>query len=261
MYEINRFQLEIKMLVKIKSGICFVVAVVLLLCSRDAMGQEPVDSTAMQRYVELDSIGAAMVSPPDSIVFQSNLDNIYSESDIIFISDTTDLTKIFLLSNFDDYAKHSPAKAAMMSAVMPGLGQIYNRKYWKLPLVYAAVGASVVVFLKWQNEYSRYRRAYVDINDRNPYTNYHKELGFPSYYTEEMQLQYITKRKDELRTWRDWSIVAVVAAYALNIIDANVDAHLMDFNLDDNISFNIQPCFLENNFNSQKIGLSLRFRF
>jgi len=261
MYDLNRIHLEIKMLIKIKSRICFVIAAIFLLCCRGVMGQDPVDSKAMQRHAEIDSIGAVMAFPPDSTVSQSNLDNIYSESNITILSDATDLTKIFSLSNVDDYANHSPAKAAMMSAVMPGLGQIYNRKYWKLPVVYAAVGASVVVFLKWQNEYSRYRRAYVDINDRNPYTNYHKELGFPSYYTEEMQVQYITKRKDELRTWRDWSIVAVVAAYALNIIDANVDAHLMDFNLDDNISFNIQPCFLENSFNSQKIGLSLRFRF
>ena len=227
----------------------FIVAAVLLLCSLNVTGQE------------LEN-GVITVSPSDSVTVRINPENFpYSVDDIIFISDSTDLTEIFMLSDLDSYSKHSPAKAAMMSAVMPGLGQIYNRKYWKLPVVYAAVGISVGVFLKWQNEYSRYRRAYVDIRDQNPYTNYFDQLGFPSYYTSEMKEQYITKRKDELRTWRDWSIVAVVAAYALNIIDANVDAHLMDFNLDDNISINIQPCFLENSFNSQIIGLSLRFNF
>jgi hypothetical protein len=76
-----------------------------------------------------------------------------------------------------------------------------------------------------------------------------------------VKLQYITKRKDMLRGWRDWSIVGVVAAFALNIIDANVDAHLIDFNLDNNISFNIRPCFFENNFKSQKFGLSLQLTF
>ena len=214
----------------------FVAATVLMLCSLNAAGQEPVDSTDFSKYTEYD---------------------IVPVSD----TDTDSLEKFFPLDSMIIYSSHSPAKAAIMSAVLPGLGQIYNRKYWKLPIVYAAVGVSIGVFLKWQNDYSRYRRAYIDIMDNDPYTNYHKTLGFPSYYTDQMQTQYITKRKDMLRGWRDWSIVAVVAAYALNIIDANVDAHLMDFNLDDNISFIIRPCFLENSINSQKIGLSLQFTF
>jgi len=244
------------------SGIFYVIGTVLLLCCQIVTGQEPTDSVATPRHAINDSIAPAMASPPDSVVFQFDPENVlYPDSDIIFLSESTDLEEIFLLTDLDEYAKHSPAKAAMMSAVMPGLGQIYNRKYWKLPIVYAAVGISVGVFLNWQNEFSRYRRAYVDIMDGNPYTNFHETLGFPSYYTNEMKVQWITKRKDDLRTWRDWSIVAVVAAYALNIIDANVDAHLMDFNLDDNISLNIQPCFLENSFNSKKIGLSLRLTF
>jgi len=211
-----------------------VAAIVFLLCSLNVTGQEPVDSANYSKY---------------------------TESDFVVISDPVELEKVFPLDSLSVSTYHSPAKAAIMSAVMPGLGQIYNRKYWKLPIVYAAVGTSIWVFITWQNEFNRYRRAYIDFNDRDPYTNYFDTLGFPSYYSSEMKSQYITKRKDILRGWRDWSIVAVVAAYALNIIDANVDAHLMDFNLDDNISFNIRPCFLENSFNSKKIGLSLQVIF
>lgn len=243
-----------------KLCVCFVAVTVLMLCCRDVAGQEAEDSTALQKPVLIDSVDN--VIEPDSAAFQIIPENVLTpESEIILISEETDLSEIFLSSNPDDYAKHSPAKAAMMSAVLPGLGQIYNRKYWKLPVVYVILGISVERFLTFQNDYTRYRRAYVDINDNNVYTNYFDKLGLPSFYTHEMKLQYISKRKDVLRTWRDWSIVAMVAAYALNIIDANVDAHLMDFNLDDNLSLNIQPIFLENNFNSQKIALSLRFRF
>jgi hypothetical protein len=213
--------------------IYLVVATVLWLCSLDAAGQEPVDST----YV--------------------------SDSDIILISDTVDLARIFPLDSLDvdAYAKHSPAKAAMMSAVVPGLGQIYNRQYWKVPIVYLAIGISVERFLHYQNLYNRYRRAYIDIKDNDPYTNFHRTLGFPSGYSDTQIEQLVTKNKETLRTYRDYAILAVVGTYMLNIIDANVFAHLKDFSLDDNLSLNIRPCFLENGFNSQIFGLTLQFSF
>ena len=218
----------------------FIPATVLILCCTNVTGQEPVDSTNFSKYTEPDMY---IVTDPNGFVI---------------VSDPFQLSKVYPVDTMYVYAKHSPAKAAIMSAVLPGLGQIYNRKYWKLPIVYTAVGTSIWVFVKWQNDFERYRRAYIDLMDGDPYTNYHKKLEVPSYLNEQ---QVITKRKEMLRGWRDWSIVAVVAAYALNIIDANVDAHMMDFSLDDNISLNIRPCFLENSINSQKIGLSLRFTF
>ena len=222
---------------------CFIAAIVLLLCSVNVAGQEPVDSTTLSKYTEYET--------PSK----------YTESDIIYLSDTTDLTNFFPVDTFSLFA-HSPAKAAIMAAVVPGLGQIYNKKYWKLPIVYVAIGISVERFITFQNEFSRYRRAYIDINDNDPYTNFHLTLGFsPNYYNEEQMRQAITKGKEKLRTWRDYAIVAVVASYALSIIDANVDAHLMDFSLDDNISLNIQPCFLANDIKSKIFGLTLQFTF
>jgi len=212
----------------------YFAAAMVLLYSLNVAGQEPVDSMTISKY---------------------------TESDIIYISDTTDLTILFPLDTLSMYSTHSPAKAAIMSAVLPGLGQIYNKKYWKLPIVYAAIGISAERFIFFQNEFNRYRRAYIDINDGDPNTNFHKTLGFPPSYSEEQMRQPITKRKEMLRTWRDYAIVAIVASYALNIIDANVDAHLMDFSLDDNISLNIRPCFLGNDVKSKKIGLSLQFTF
>jgi len=182
-------------------------------------------------------------------------------TDVILLSDSTDLVNHFPIATQEMYPKHSPAKAAMMSAVLPGLGQIYNRKYWKVPIVYAAVGVSSYIFLKWQNEYTQFRRAYIDLMDNDPYTNYFETLPFRPGTSKEQMLQAVNRRKNDLRTWRDYSIVAVVLSYALNIIDANVDAHLMDFSLDDNISLNIRPCFLENSINSKKIGLTLCLSF
>ena len=161
----------------------------------------------------------------------------------------------------DFHVSHFPAKAAIMSAVLPGLGQIYNKKYWKVPIVYVAIGISVERFISFQNKYNQYRRAYIDIKDGDPYTNYFDSMGFSPSYTTEQKLQLITKNKETLRSWRDYAIVAVVLSYALNIIDANVDAHLMDFSLDDNLSLNIRPSFFENDMGFKKIGLTLRFTF
>jgi hypothetical protein len=183
------------------------------------------------------------------------------EREVIIISDTSNFEDLFEVEDMDSYSKHSPAKAAMMSAVFPGLGQIYNGRYWKVPIVYIALGVSIDRFVTFQNYFNKYRRAYIDIKDNNPYTNFHTTIPFPESYTEENKLQHITRYKDKYRTWRDWSIVAVALSYGLNILDANVDAHLLDFNLNDDLSLNIQPCFLGNNLHSQKIGLSLRFSF
>jgi hypothetical protein len=159
----------------------------------------------------------------------------------------------------DSYRQHSPAKATIMSAVLPGMGQIYNKKIWKLPIVYAAIGTTTYIFLKWQNQYQRHRKAYVDFNDGDPTTNYYNEV-IPVRYSNDAS-RYLTHFKDVYHRYRDWAILAVVIAYGLNIIDANVDAHFFDYSIDDNISLNFQPCFLENGMYSQKIALNLRFTF
>ena len=240
----------------VKSRICF-VAIALLLCSPNTSGQELTDSVAVQTTVVGDSISSVAVFSLDSVIYENDGTDI--GSDIIFLSDTAELAITYPLDNTSVHFKHSPAKATIMSAVLPGLGQAYNRKYWKIPIVYIAVGISVNRFLKFQNEYSRWRRAYIDYFDGDPHTNYWETIYNFSPTADIPNV--ITKGKDRYRTWRDWSIVAVVAAYALNIIDANVDAHLMDFSLDDDISLNIHPCFLENGMNSRKIGLTLHFTF
>jgi len=240
--------------------IYLIVVTIICFCSFNATGQET-DSTSVSNVFAI-PVDSSVVVPQDTIIFKSDLPDI-ADSEYIFISDTADIANIFPFdeADLDAYAKHSPAKAAMMSAVVPGLGQIYNRQYWKVPVVYIAVGVSVGVFLKWQNEYERFRRAYIDLNDRDPYTNFHKTIGFSPNMTETEMNQAITKYKEQLRTWRDWTIIAMIAAYALNIIDANVFAHLKDFSLDDNLSLKIRPSFLENGINSKKFAVSLQLTF
>jgi hypothetical protein len=197
---------------------------------------------------------------PDTLQLNPEPVIVHEDDTQIIISDVLLFDDSDTLSG---YAQHSPAKATIMSAVVPGLGQIYNKKVWKVPLVYAALGASAYYFLKYQNNFQKYRRAYIDYNDGDPHTNYHenrKALDIPLNYTGDIG-RVVTNGKDVYRRYRDWAIIAVVAAYGLNLIDANVDAHLMNYNIDDNISLNIKPCFLANSMYSQKIGLTLCFTF
>ena len=230
------------MLAAARSGIYFVLTVALLFRSLGGAGQVP-SGSGVKAFADTVTVA----------VRQS------SESAVVVLSDTAVLSGVFPLDTFVNV--HSPAKAAIMSAVLPGLGQAYNKKYWKLPIVYAAIGTSVYYFLKHQNNYQKFRRAYIDFNDNNDYTNSWQNVGLPSYYTRDQIGQTVSRGKDLYRSWRDWAIVAVVLSYGLNIIDANVDAHLMNYDISDDISLNISPCFLENDIHSKKIGLNLRFTF
>ncbi len=213
----------------------------------------------------LNNVWSSAQEPQDSITTGQPKDTIavqhFSEP-VTVISDTTVLVGAYPLDTLDTYRKHSPAKATIMSAVLPGLGQIYNKKYWKVPIVYAAIGASTYYFIKYQNNYQKYRRAYIDINDGDPNTDYRTTgITFPAGYSEEQIKQSISNGKDGYRRWRDWAILAVIISYGMNVIDANVDAHLFDYNIDDNISLNIRPCFLQESMYSQKIGLNLCLTF
>ena len=119
----------------------------------------------------------------------------------------------------------APAKAAFYSAVLPGLGQVYNRQYWKIPIVYGAIGAGTYFYLTNNKEYNRYRQAYFDRKNG-------LQDEFPQYTDDVL----ITAQKF-YRRQRDTALLLTVLAYVLNIIDANVSAHLKQWNVNDNLSF------------------------
>ena len=119
----------------------------------------------------------------------------------------------------------TPAKAAFYSAVLPGLGQAYNKKYWKIPLVYGGIGTSLYFYLENNKKYHQYRDAY-----KRRLEGYNDD---DLSYLDKSRL--IAGQKFYQRN-RDLSALFVVAFYALNIIDANVDAALIQFNVGENLS-------------------------
>lgn len=140
---------------------------------------------------------------------------------------------------------HSPKRAAIYSAVLPGLGQMYNRKWWKVPIVYAAIGTSVGFTVYNQRKYRIFKDAYINhVNDpllEDEYSQYSTAQLF------EIQ--------DTYHEWRDISIMCLAGAYVLNILDAVVDAHFHRFDVDDNLSWNVNLGL----GNTATFGFTLRF--
>ena len=137
---------------------------------------------------------------------------------------------------------HSPRKATLYSAVLPGLGQIYNKKYWKVPIIYGGfVGFAYAI--NWNNDkYVTYKQAYADIKDNDPKTNsfleleYAKNKNLSDPGTLAQFADALSKAKDSARRYRDLNVIFTAAFYALNMIDASVDGHFFNFDISEDLS-------------------------
>lgn len=152
----------------------------------------------------------------------------------------------------------APSKAAFYSAVLPGLGQIYNKRYWKVPIVYAVMGTGVYAYIYNNNNYNLFRTAFK-----------RKRAGFdpnevfapqtPNFSDEALQ-----DGQERFQRDRDLALLVTIIMYALNVVDANVDAHLKQFNVDENLSMNmdIKPYLDYNEITaSPTFGMALTIKF
>jgi hypothetical protein len=144
-----------------------------------------------------------------------------------------------------------PSKAAFYSAILPGLGQVYNKKYWKVPLVYGAIGTSAYLYIDNQKKYNIYRDEYKSRLEGNTSNS--------DYLAGLSEIQLISAQKQFQRN-RDLSALFIVGFYVLNIIDANIDAALSQFNVSERLAFKTSvinnDITLNNNF-----GFALNYSF
>lgn len=163
----------------------------------------------------------------------------------------------------------SPQKAVIYSAIFPGLGQIYNRKYWKLPIVYGAF-VGLTYGITWNNGYYRdYLGAYQDIMDDDPVSDRWENLLPYGQTAETVDTEWFTgvlkQRKDYFRYYRDLSIIATAGVYLLFIIDAYVDAQLFNFDMRPDLSMRMTPVIIKENsshqLGSSSYGVQLSFNF
>ena len=136
----------------------------------------------------------------------------------------------------DSVPQHTPSKATIMSLVLPGLGQAYNKKYWKIPLIYAAIGSAFYFAREQDRLFNEFKDAYVARIDEDPNTIDDKYQGV---YTDANLLSLIDYHREN----RDLLYVLTGVAYILNVVDAAVDAHLYYFNVSDDLSATFKPSF------------------
>ena len=149
----------------------------------------------------------------------------------------------------------TPAKAAFYSAILPGLGQAYNKKYWKIPIVYAALGTGIYFYIDNNNEYKRYRDAY-----KRRLAGFTDDEFYGGGTTPSISNDGLIRAQRTLRRNKEISLLVTIGIYALNIIDANVDAHLLQYNIDDNLA--LKPHFDFNELDATtNLGLTLGLKF
>ena len=154
----------------------------------------------------------------------------------------------------------SPQKALWLALVLPGAGQIYNRKYWKLPIIYGGF-VGCIYAMSWNNMmFKDYSQAYLDLMDQDPATeSYNKFLHLGVKIDDsnkERWVEVFKSRKDKYRRWRDLSFFVMVGVYALSVIDAYVDAELSQFDISRNLSLRVTPAVINNHSSSNLLDSS-----
>lgn len=157
--------------------------------------------------------------------------------------------------------KPDPQKSLWYAIIFPGLGQIYNRQYWKVPIVYGGV-AGLTYAISWNGKYYRdYSRGYRDIMDSDPNTkSYEKLLPYSIDPSSSEAKNLMKSRQNTYRRYRDLSIVGAVVFYAITVIDAYVDAQLADFDISPDLSMQVAPTLFQTpNSYKPSVGVQLNF--
>ncbi len=199
------------------------------------------------------------------IAFQSQVSAQEQEADTLVVVEesTVDFDSVLTVTSFSDIktfemqdSTHSPRRAALYSAVIPGLGQFYNEKYWKIPLIYA-MGAFAAYQVKRNHQnFLYYRNAFFSLRDLDP-TN---DQDAAALIARGQNVESIERRVERFRRDKTYWIILSGLFYVLNIVDATVDAHLREFNINPDLSLNIEPTINRTQFNNFQAGLTFNFR-
>ena len=169
----------------------------------------------------------------DTVALRTQVDSIYIDEDML----------------------NRPKKAAFLSAVLPGLGQAYNNRYWKIPIIYGTFG-TIGYYIGWNNnKYQQYRNAYL------------KKKSYPSEEWDDplvinVSEDNLQRNLDYFRRNRDFLMIILVGVYVIQVLDANIDAHLMDFDISEDLTLKIEPSIeTPTLWTTQQYGLKLALKF
>ena len=206
-----------------------------------------------------------------------SLNTALNKADSLMAKDTLQLAviekdSVKKVKTKTDWAKWKPdpQRAMWLAIVLPGGGQIYNRKYWKLPIIYGGMMGCIYA-MSWNNMmYKDYSQAYLDIMDNDPTTqSYNQFLHLGKQIDDsnrERYKQIFKSRKDKFRRWRDLSFFCLIGVYAFSVIDAYVDAELSQFDISKDLSLKVEPTIINNPLGGNKLeasaaGVQLKLKF
>ena len=177
--------------------------------------------------------------------------------------------------------EHSPHKATLYSALIPGLGQIYNKKYWKVPILYAGIGVTVYAINQNTKNFKKFKNAFRDFSafyeykyqpeNQDPPIEKPTADSYQDILEDDWETTTITRdnwfqtqlqnKKDSFKRYRDLSYIILAGVYVLNIIDATVDAHFTNFNINEDLTIRMEPAVNYSAFSGNSIGLRCQITF
>lgn len=171
-------------------------------------------------------------------------------------ADSTKKKKTNIFTKPDPTAAYSPRRATYRSAILPGWGQATNKKYWKIPVVYAALGTTTFIFFRNVKQYNEAKNALANAIDGNPAND---SLIPQPYYAVKDQPDRIKSFRNQVRQNVDYTVLFFILFWGLNVVDATVDAHLKTFDVSDDLSLQIKPGYSQL-ANTNGISLVLKIR-
>ena len=247
---------------------CWRLLVALLLCltgwGANALAQEtvtvPVDddtATVARHHVrkpvlvsDTATLGdvrpVRVVNAAGDTIMLASIDSIKGIESVEILVDSTAVAQVPAVRVFNP----DPQRALWLSAMCPGLGQIYNRRYWKLPIVVGAfVGLSYGA--SWNNRmYKDYSRGYRDVMDSDPDTRSYMDFFPPTVEESDLDMAWLQKimksKRDYYRRYREICVIAMVGVYLINVVDAYVDASLAHFDISPDLTLDVSPAAIEN---------------
>lgn len=230
-----------------------------------------VDSGTAAMAASVDSVSEALLPAADSVA--ARIDSMVAQFDsikapMVFGADSLRMPETKVKERFVP----DPKKAMWLAMVIPGGGQIYNRKYWKLPLIYGGF-IGCVYAMTWNNTmYRDYSQAYIDIMDNDDNTKSYENFLPPSYDVNanmERLKDLFKRKKNYYRRYRDLSMFCMIGVYALSILDAYIDAEMSSFDISDELTMKVKPTIINerhsvlqaHGMHSSSYGLQCSFAF
>jgi hypothetical protein len=188
------------------------------------------------------------------LIFATTIFAQTADSLVVQKEERTIVVKDTLLPK-EEYDPLAPSKAAFYSAVVPGLGQVYNKKYWKIPIIYAGMAAGLYFYKQQDDDYDRFRNAY-----KRRLAGYTDDEFYGNGAQPLISNDRLINAQKSAQKNKSISLIVTVAFYLLNVVDANVDAHLRQYEVSEDLS--LEPSFDYNQLNSKpQYGMSLTYRF